>query len=1045
VRILGPVEVVGGPRPVTIAGSRLRTLVVRLALSAGRVVAAESLYGALWPEALPVDPAHALQALVSRLRGATSEPSIVDSAPGGYRLNVAVDDVDALMFERLAREGASALRSGDAALAHDLLGRALGLWRSDSPPALSDEPFADASARLGELRLGAVEERAAAEIALGLVTSERVAELEGIAAAHPLRERLRATLMMALHGLGRDAEALTGYEEFRRLLAAELGADPGPELRETHLVVLGAAPGSSATEPPAARRRMKVALSGFVGREEECERAAGLMSSARLVTLTGPGGVGKTRLASEMAERRGSQFPGGVWFVELAAVADASLVLSAVSGSVGVRMAGAPGMASASGNPLDRLVEALSAPGVLLILDNCEHVLDAVAGLAEELLGRCGDLTVLVTSRECLGIPGEMRLPVPPLGLPPEGGGQDHIRTAAAVRLFADRAAAVQPGFAISDDNGADVAEICRRLDGLPLAIELAAARLGGLPLRQLRMGLRDRFALLARGSRTAPARHRALAAVVAWSWSLLSDEERAFAECVAVFRGRITPEAADRVAGTAGKARDLLAALTDKSLLRLEAGSDASFRMLETIGEYGREMLAAAGRLEEVLDRYTGYFLDLAETAEPSLRRSDQLSALRTLGAERANLDAAYQLCLDEGDGARAVRFAAALGLFWMANGDHADAAARIHRGLEAPGPSDARARAVAAGGYLLNLVLSGGYLPGGDAAGWPTTNTGHPLVALIEPARGLLVDDTDAGLAAVRQAMAVDDAWTRGMLNLMAAMLHGNRGDLDAVHEATTAALSGFTESGDRWGQTFALMIRSELLSTRGRFPEAIVALETSIRLTRELDPDNPAVLQRAFLAEIRFRAGETGAALAELLVLAETAGASPRDLTSVHLILGHLARGQGDVARADRHYAEARLALERVQGFPQLHAMLAAARVHLRLNQDDLEGGWDRAAEAFDAAIRVPDMPIVALVGVAVARLVRVSGSAKQAAAVLGAASVLRGAPDAFNPDSITTKAELIAELGERAFSAAYRSGAGLGRAEALALIETHSRRR
>ncbi|WP_326796776.1 AAA family ATPase [Streptomyces sp. NBC_01808] len=655
--VLGPLEVAVGGVPVEIAGGRLRALLVRLALDPGRYVGTALLADGLWGDDAPADPGNALQSLVSRLRRALGRADVLAYGPAGYRLALPPEAVDAVRFERQAHAGREALAAGDAVAARRLLEEALALWRGPALADVADAPFAAAPAhRLEELRLEATEDRIEAGLAEGGPGGARpgaaVPELEALTVAHPLRERPRALLMRALYATGRQPEALGAYEEYRALLAEELGADPSEALRELHVAVLrgeapgrrggggpigtrrggegdpygtkpaGASgsygtrpgatggpyrtkpdpstgPGAPGAPPPPVRTSLRAALTSFVGRDDELRRVRALLGGSRLVTLTGPGGAGKTRLATTAAEALLGDSPGGVWLVELAPVTGGDDVPFAVLGALGQReTAVLDNRHLPPRDVLTRLTDTLAAAPTTLVLDNCEHVVSAAVHLADHLLRRCPELRVLATSREPLGIDGEALCPVPPPSLPPQDthdarDGRDEQATGAAVRLFADRARAARPDFAVGPANAAAVAEICRRLDGLPLAIELAAARLRSLPVEQVAARLDNRFRLLTTGSRTALPRHRTLQAVVAWSWELLGDEERRLAEWLSVFPGGATPES---VAGVCGMdvvtALDLLAALADKSLLQIteapqganaEPSAGPRYRMLET------------------------------------------------------------------------------------------------------------------------------------------------------------------------------------------------------------------------------------------------------------------------------------------------------------------------------------------------------------------------------------------------------------------------------------------------------------------------------
>lgn len=415
-QILGPTSALDEDgEPVALGGPRVRALLTLLALHAGRIVGGEQLVDGMYGPRPPEGVANALQSQVSRLRRALGR-DLVEFHPAGYRLVADPQDVDARRFELLTQQGRQALAGGDPGRAATLLREALELWRG---APLSDAPHAEAAAAaLAELRLAATEDRVQADLDLGR-HRELVAELSQLAAAHPLRERLRALLMRALYGSGRQAEALTVYDEARKILDEELGVEPGAELAAAHLAVLRADPALGALAPdaaPAARRRqgLRAQFTSFVGRAEEIEQVAARLRANRLVTLIGPGGAGKTRLATEAAD----QEPGDVCFVELAPVSEDAGVPGAVLSALDIRDA-PPTPDRLTVDPATRLVTALAGRRLLLVLDNCEHVVAATAGLADLLLASCPELRVLVTGREALGITGESILPVAPLRLPP--------------------------------------------------------------------------------------------------------------------------------------------------------------------------------------------------------------------------------------------------------------------------------------------------------------------------------------------------------------------------------------------------------------------------------------------------------------------------------------------------------------------------------------------------------------------------------------------------------------------------------------------------
>jgi predicted ATPase/DNA-binding SARP family transcriptional activator len=1056
VGLLGPLEVEADGRITEIAGARLRVLLARLALDAGRMVTVESLSQALWPDEVPGDPAHALQSLVSRLRRALPRPAALRSVPGGYCLDLAPEAVDALRFERLAREGQRALRRGEVEVAAHQLREALRLWRGGPLADVAEAPFAAAVAvRLTEVRLTATEDRIEAELnAAPEHAAHLVAELEELTAMHPLRERLRLLLVKALHANARPAEALAAYEAFRRRLADELGADPGPELQQAHLAVLR---GEKVAERPRSaepRGNLRAALTSFVGREEEQARIDKQLKEGRLVTLVGPGGAGKTRLATTVAARIADDVPGGAWLVQLAPVTDPGEVPHAVTGTLGLREVGLLDPLATPRDAISRLIEALFATQTLLVLDNCEHLIDVAARLVDDLLGRCPRLRVLATSREPLGILGETLCPVSPLGLPEPGVSAGEAMAYPVIRLFADRAAAVQPGFAVTQQNVAAVVEICRRLDGLPLAIELAAARLRALPVEQVAARLGDRFQLLTSGSRTALPRHRTLRAVVAWSWDLLDDDQRRLAERLAVFPGTITPEAAGQGWAPASTVLDTLAALVDKSLLQVVEGPEPHYRMLETIREYGLERLAESGKVAQAGAAHAAWFLHLAETAEPHLRGFGQVPWIARLAAERDNLLAALHFACDTGDADTAVRLGAALGLLWTIRGNHAEAASRLQGALDIPGEAPQEAKAMATALYLLNTVLSGGQARTEVAAGQPRAwahgagrAAGHPGSVLLEATLAVLSDDPAAGLATIDRLLDHPDPWARAMLRLLRAFPQANSGAMDGMRRDLAAAVTAFRQAGERWGLATSLTYLAYAWITLGDFDGAIVALEESIRLLRELDAGDAAVVQRVWLADARRRKGEVGRARADLLELVTpgVGAASAWSRIYARVALGDLARYDGDLDEAARQYAAAADDLSRAP-FDDwlLRAMVRCAMGHLAVASGELGAAQHYLAEAFASAVEMPDIPLAARFGVGVAGLELARGDAGRAAEVLGATHALRGAPDAFNPDVTWLAAKLRDALGERTYQAAYARGSGLDRGGALALIQAQVRR-
>jgi predicted ATPase/DNA-binding SARP family transcriptional activator len=629
-RILGPLEVLDDHgRPLILGGAKQRALLAVLLLHAGQVVSAERLVDELWGEEPSERARSVLQVHVANLRKVLeparprrSAVGVLRTQPPGYLVEVGHDDLDLGRFERLAEQGRAALAAGDPEEAAGLLRAALELWRG---PALADVVLKANGqgevARLEERRLAALEDRIQAELAAGR-HHELVGELEALIVAHPLRERLHGQLLLALYRSGRQAEALAGYRRMRETLAEELGIDPSRPLQELERAILAQDPtldwvpaAANADQPaavvqPMPRRRpstLPVPPTPLVGREQALAEVTALVrqGDARLVTLTGVGGTGKTRLALQAAAELAGAFPDGAWFVALAPVADPQLVLPTLAQTLGVKEAG--------GQPLDeRLREDLHARRLLVVLDNFEHLL-AAAPAVTGLLAACPNLSVLATSRAALRVSGEQIYEVPPLAVPDLDALDDDAALEAcadgllanhAVALFVARARAVRPGFALTAANAAAVATVCARLDGLPLALELAAARVRLLSAQDLQARLERRLELLTGGPRDLPARQQTLRATLDWSYDLLDSAEQRLLARLAVFAGGCTLAAAEAVGGADGdpgwSVLDGLTGLVANSLLSrddqdqarrgaaegAEPTEGSRLRLLETVRE---------------------------------------------------------------------------------------------------------------------------------------------------------------------------------------------------------------------------------------------------------------------------------------------------------------------------------------------------------------------------------------------------------------------------------------------------------------------------
>jgi predicted ATPase/DNA-binding SARP family transcriptional activator len=694
-RVLGPLEVVAGGAPLRLGTPRQRTLLGLLLVRAGEVVSCDRLVEELWDGDPPGTALHTLQGYIYRLRRALGpEAWRLRTRPPGYQLKVSADELDAQRFQDLAGQGRRALVRGEAQAAAELLAAALGLWRS---PLLADLAEVTAlepeRARLEALRLTALEDRLEAELALG-GHGALVAELEGLVAEHPYRERLWGQLMLALYRSDRQADALAAFHRARRVLDEELGIQPSRWLHRRQEQILLQDAGLDTPEPLPSRpqHNLPAQRSSFVGRRRELAELQGLLQARRLVCVTGPPGSGKTRLAVEAAVGTLEAFPHGVFFVSLAEVADPELVRSAVATALQVPELPERPAAQA-------LDDHLRSRRLLLVLDNFEHLLPAAVMVAE-LLDAAPALTVVATSRAPLRLSGEQEYPLAPLPLPtPDELAADPVGND-AVALFADRAAAVDPRFVVGVGNAPVVAEVVARLDGLPLAIELAAARLRWLPLQELRRRLRPAVPLLTGGPVDQAARQQTLREAIAWSERLLGPAERALLRRLGVFQGGITLEAAEAVAHgppvtdvAAG-----IATLVEASLLgRPMEPDEARFAMLETIREYAIEQLRAAGEDGEIGGRHARVYAHLVERAEPELTGADQASWLERLQAEHANLQAALGWASQTGDTNLALGMAARLWRFWQLRGHFTDGRRWLEHVLAAEGSaSGPRARAL-------------------------------------------------------------------------------------------------------------------------------------------------------------------------------------------------------------------------------------------------------------------------------------------------------------------------------------------------------------
>ncbi|WP_086881326.1 MULTISPECIES: BTAD domain-containing putative transcriptional regulator [Streptomyces violaceusniger group] len=1069
--MLGPLEVRtddGGSADVP--GARLRGLLVALALRPGQVVPKASLVDWIWGEQPPADAANALQRLVSRLRKALPG-GVIEGQPDGYRLLVEPDAVDAVRFERLV--GAGRARAEDGARRVRLLREGLELWRGaamqDVGPQDSDA-FEAAVVRLEGLRLTATEERAEAEVTLGR-GAELVPELTDLVAAHPVRERLVAALMRALVAAGRDSEALQVYQRAREALADALGVDPSPELAALHVALLR---GELGRQEESRKSNLRAELTSFVGRGADVAAVRGLIAEHRLTTVIGPGGAGKTRLATETARTLlgEGEPPDGAWLVELAAIgADGDVAQSALAG-LGLRDA----LLGAAPNAelTDRLIAAVREREALLILDNCEHVIESAAVFAHRVLGECRRLRILATSREPLGITGEALWPVEPLALPEGDAGPGEIGASPAVQLLRDRAGAVRRGLAADARTLATMVRVCRALDGMPLAIELAAARLRTMSIDQLAHRLDDRFRLLTSGSRTALPRHKTLRAVVDWSWELLTDAERMVLRRLSVFSGGASLEAAERVCAGDGVERDqvleLLTALTEKSLLVAEGGGAPRYRMIGTIREYAGHRLAEAGESDLARQAHLAHFTELTETAEPRLRRAEQMEWLATLEAEHDNIGAAMRGALAAGEAGAAMRLAAGAGWYWWLGGRRTEGLELITAATRTPGevPDDVRALVYA---LIVHFVTSGR----GDerqAAEWiheahrlSLRGHHHPGVKFIAVLERML-HAPEAALTAFAPLLDDEDPWVRALARWHMGKMRivfgrdgrdgrdgrngpegqegqdqegrdgRDRQDQDGrdsqdqqggptAEAYLEAALTEFRALGERYGISLALTELANLLAVRGDFAGACEHYEQAIAVVSEVGATEDVIRMRSRQAQLYWLLGDKdagAAAIAEARRCAERV-TWPDALAELAFARAELARWDGDAEEAHRQLG---LATAMLGGDAERADIRAVRHDLLGYLADDLDEVRAHRAAACEAAVEVGHALLIAHVLVGVADLALRRGEYEQAARLLAASTGVRGVRDRAHPDLARIERAARCRLGEAEFAEATRDG-------------------
>jgi len=998
-RILGPLEVLDDDgAPIDIGGPRPRTLLVDLALALGHTVPADQLLDDVWSGERP--PArNNLQVHVSRLRRALGEERI-ETRGGGYALDLPRDALDAARFDRLTTEGRAALQRGDAEAAAAVLRDALALWRGDALVEFADEAFAQpVITRLDESRFAALGDRVDADLLLGR-HEDLIGELEALVRKYPLRERLWAQLMTALYRAGRQGDALRAYQRARAVLAEQLGIDPGPALKQVEKAVL--AQDAALTSPPRAlavdpthesSTNLPATTTTLIGRATEVDATATLVREHRVATIVGAGGVGKTRLAIEVGHRLLTEFDHGVYMADFAPVTDASSVCTAIATALDVEVEFGEG---ASSDQRERLSEFLSGRSTLLILDNCEHVVGEAAQFVEYLVGRCDGLCVLTTSREPLMIVGEVLWPLAPLELDD------------AAALFTERAHAIVPSF---DATAArtTVRALCDRLDCLPLAIELAAARMRAFSPDDLLSRLDDRFRLLTVGARTALPRQQTLRAVIDWSYDLLFDDERRLFGRLSIFAGRFGVSAAEAVCADEtikeNEVAELLARLVDKSLVATsERGGAFEYRLLQTLAQYGRERLDQSGDADAARARHASYIASLVEVPS-GMHGAAEGHWYRVVGECLDDIRVAMEWAVESGDADVACAIAGGLGWFWNMGGRIDDTWRWIEAAVSLGEPTVATRRVLTlawAGlvGIAHDSERASAY--GVEAVERARAMGDDSTIALATMLHASAIFDASHRTAAAaalaeesrRAFMSVGDGWSRAMATWLSGSIAWANNDYDAALPELRHAAAQFGEVGNVWGQALALRHVADIATMRGHYGEAELALQQAIEgwhVAGAVAVSSTLTLRLAYVYALEGRTEEADASFDEAIADAERQRYVPT-LALAYNLRGITLRRRGLLDEAERRHRDA-LALCVNRGAPAGLSLSLASLGYVCELSGDPTGAAQHHLASLDAACDANDPRAQALALEGLAGVASLVGDDEGSGRFLGAAEVLR----------------------------------------------------
>ena len=907
--LLGPIQVLSDGAPLSLGQPKQRVLLGRLLLRRGRFASREELIEAIWGQSPPQSAVGSLHVYVHGLRRLLGAERI-ESRGTAYRIRVDPGELDLDRFEELVEQARANLDAGEVERAAGAIERALGLWRG---PALGDLPsdmLTAERAHLDELHVSALELQLDIDLAWG--KHERVvAQLSTLIAEHRFRERLRELQILALYRSGRQKDALEAYRQAREVLVKELGIEPGPRLRELEGAILRQEPDLAAQTPPPAPAadattpgrevELPTPPTRLIGREHEIAEVEALFlhEGARLVTLTGPGGTGKTRLALAIAERLAKRMPDGARFIDLSTAPDPELLLPMIAGELEVPEGHAP---------LESITTQLRPLRTLLVLDNLEHLLPAATALSD-LLSAAPRLLILVTSRVRLRLRAEHEYPVPPLSPPQEGAPFAEIAHSEAVQLLVERTRQVNRSHELTESTAPAFARICRRLDGLPLALELAASRMRTFSPSEVAASLDHALELLVDGPRDLPARQRTLRATVEWSCQPLGEAERRLFAQLAAFAGHFYAE--DVVAVCGAESRESLASLVEFNLVRQPPPD--GFAMFQTIRGYAAERLEESGDSDAVRGRHCRHFLALAERAYAAILNGEEpVSGFRSLERAHDNLREGLSWAAHTGEVELEVRLACALRQFWIVRGHLAEGRTFFERAVAATETADGRLRAQA--------LMNGGpflYRQGelAQARAW------------WEEALALLTADRDVAGASRCAGELAAVAFSEGDLERSAAQYE--------------RAADGFAALGDRMRLGIVRTNQAEVAAMRGDLRAAIEYAEESVGIAREVHDADGLALALHTLGRLAQRSGDSSRVrelFSECLVRA-------RDL-GYREILANCVQVAAELTLAESDDPEFAARLQTI-------ASQALDRIGVRLQGLEAER-FDRTARAFEMRI-------------------------------------------------------------------------------------------